>query len=131
MSRQFAWLIAGVVALVCSSGCINPWNTRLPVCAGRSPEYERREAQIQDPYPDDRLGPSVGFRPLGYQSPRSEPQKAKDQSYVSFLRQRTQQTGVPPQQFGGTPIPQQYPAPINPGAQPGQPLMMIPQQYPY
>ena len=133
MSFQVLRFWIPICLLFLSTGCVNRWNTRLPTCFTRPAEFERREAQVQDPYPDDRLGPDVGFRPLGYQEPRSEPQKVKDQAYVSFLRQQNQQSGFSPQQFGA-PVTPQYlpPSSQRPPAFPqGQPLMMIPPQYPY
>lgn len=69
-----------------TAGCVNPLNTRFPELAPRAPELERRESQIHDPYPDERIGPTVGFRPLNFQQQRSEPQNAKDRFYTSVLR---------------------------------------------
>jgi len=78
-----------------AAGCINPYTTRTPQVASRGSEYERRESQIQDPYPDRNLGPDPGFRPLGFQDQRSEVQLAKDRSYAGFIRTQAVRQPVP------------------------------------
>lgn len=83
------------------TGCLNPFTTRVPQVASRGSEYERRESQIQDPYPDRNLGPDPGFRPLGFQDQRSEVQLAKDRAYAGFIR--TQATVRPPAIQPGVP----------------------------
>lgn len=97
-NRQIALLF--VTALV-QAGCVNPQTTRVPELASRGSEYERRESQIQDPYPDEDLGPDVGFRPREFREQRSEVQRSKDRSYSSFLRSRVGPAGAaaPPQYY--------------------------------
>ncbi|QDT54551.1 hypothetical protein Pan44_25840 [Caulifigura coniformis] len=76
---------------------MNVSTTRLPFMASRGVEVERRANQIQDPFPDNDAGPSMGFRPLEFEEQRSEIQRARDRSYAGFLRGRyTSQ--VPPGQ---------------------------------
>jgi hypothetical protein len=96
--RRIALLFVGVLV---QAGCVNPQTTRVPELAPRGSEYERRESQIQDPYPDKELGPEVGFRPREFQQQRSEVQRSKDRSYSSFLRSRVGPAGsaAPPAQF--------------------------------
>jgi len=89
--------------LLAGSGCLNPATTRLPTLFSQeSAEMQRREAQIQDPYPDATAGPQTGFRPLNFQKQRSEPQQSKDRFYSGYLRN----------QFNAQPTPQ----PVGPGA---------------
>ncbi|MBX3443074.1 MAG: hypothetical protein KF774_11770 [Planctomyces sp.] len=71
------------------TGCFNPFNTRLPTLASRGSEYERRESQIQDPYPDRDLGPDTGFRPREFNDQRNEVQRAKDRAYSAYIRSHT------------------------------------------
>ncbi|TWT47988.1 hypothetical protein KOR42_40720 [Thalassoglobus neptunius] len=97
----------------------------MPTCATRPAELERREAQVMDPYPDDQVGPNIGFRPLGYQTPRSEAQQAKDQFYVSMLRQQNG-GGIAPSPQGPTLVPQPTLAPSSYGT----PQYSVPYQQP-
>jgi hypothetical protein len=80
-------------AFLCASGCLTPWNTRFPQLLPRSLEYERRESEVQDPYPESDLGPETASRPRDYGQQRSEPQRARERSEASWLRQ---QYGQPP-----------------------------------
>ncbi|MCA8997556.1 MAG: hypothetical protein KDA80_11225 [Planctomycetaceae bacterium] len=78
------------------TGCLSPFSTRLPEVVGRPAEVERRASQIKDPYPDSRLGPEVGFRPLEFQEQRAEPVNAKDRYYSGFVsRPRVSPTPAP------------------------------------
>jgi hypothetical protein len=79
---------AWCAAVLCLSGCATPWNTRFPTLFPRSVEYEQREAEIQDPYPDADLGPDTGVRPTDYSEQRSEERRAKDRHQSSILRQQ-------------------------------------------
>lgn len=74
----------------------------------RPAEVERREAQIQDPYPDSTFGPDTGFRPLGYTVQRAEPQRAKDRFYTAKLRS-SGGGGQMPQAMAPTYYPQAIP----------------------
>lgn len=65
-------------------------------------EQARREAQIQDPYPDETMGPPVGDRPREFIKQRSEPQQVRDRFYSGFLKshfgtQRTPQQPIGPE----------------------------------
>lgn len=91
------------LVLISGAGCLNPSTTRLPTLfPSESAEMQRREAQIQDPYPDATAGPPTDFRPLGFQAQRSVPQQAKDRFYSGYLRN----------QFSPQPTTQ----PVGPGA---------------
>lgn len=83
----FCWVTVSV------SGCLTPDNTRLPEVLPRSLEYERRESEVQDPFPDAALGPETDARPPEYGQQRSEPRRARDRSAATWLRQ---QYGQPP-----------------------------------
>lgn len=74
--------------LLLPSGCLTPWNTRFPTFLSRAPQYERREAEVQDPYPDKDLGPSPGFRPREFTQQRAEERHAKEKHESTILRQQ-------------------------------------------
>ncbi len=62
-----------VIALTCLwQGCITPYTTAFPSLSFMPAEYERREAQIHDPFPDVSIGPDTGNRPPGFTQQRSE-----------------------------------------------------------
>ena len=82
------------------SGCLTPWNTRFPELWGRGTEYERREQQIQDPYPDSQLGPDTNIRPRDYANQRSQARRVKDGYAAALLRGQNVQYQGPP-----TPLP--------------------------
>lgn len=109
------YLCLSLAPLCLCAGCLNCWTTRLPTCWTRGPEIERREAQIQDPFPDSKWGPDTGFRPLEFQQQRSEPQRAKDRHYTSMLRTRFGVSPAPPLPPPG-PGTYHAPAPHYPGA---------------
>ncbi len=90
-----------IVAIVPLCGCITSWNTRFPQWNYASAAQQRREAELQDPFPDESAGPDTGFRPREF-TPRAEPIVAKDRAYAAFQKQ----------QFGPPPG-----APTGPGAQ--------------
>ncbi|REJ93850.1 MAG: hypothetical protein DWQ34_09680 [Planctomycetota bacterium] len=71
-----------------ASGCLTQYNTKFPTLAPHSTEYERRESEIQDPFPENDLGPETGFRPPDYDQQRSEVQRAKERFDASILRQQ-------------------------------------------
>lgn len=99
LPRSIAVLLA-----VLPAGCINRWNTRLPTPHFESAEMQRREATHQDPFPDDTLGPAMGFRPPGFESPRTDPLRTQNHYRSTILKQ---QSGAPP---GGQPgVGAQYP----------------------
>lgn len=78
----------GVVFPSFSCGCLTPLNTKFPTLAPHSTEYEQRESQVQDPFPETDLGPETGFRPPDYEQQRSEVQRAKERFGASILRQQ-------------------------------------------
>lgn len=92
------------------SGCLNPWTTRFPTCQTRDSEFQRREAQVQDPYPDTRMAPETDSRPPSFEVQRSEPQMAKDRFYSGFLRRQFRSPPPPPAIGPGAAYPGYYPA---------------------
>jgi hypothetical protein len=96
-----------LLAAVAACGC-SPTTTRLPQLQNMSPEYERRQAQIQDPYPDARMGPDTGFRPPEFQHQRAEPRIAKERFGAALQKERNGNPFAPP------PVPtSQYPDSVN------------------
>ena len=99
--------LLALLAVAMSAGC-SPVTTRLPTCTTMDAEYQRREAQIQDPYGDSRMGPDTGFRPREFQNQRSNAQIAKDRFGASLQKQRYGNPYAPP------PVPTtQYPDAVN------------------
>ena len=84
-----------VLAITGLCGCVTPMNTRFPELFNRGGEYERREAQIQDPYPDSQLAPDTGSRPRGYAEQRSEARSIREKNASVFLRGRSPQLQNP------------------------------------
>ena len=135
--------ICGCAVLVLSlSGC--PWTTRYPFWGVQNTEMTRRDYQIQDPFPDNNVGPDAEFRPREFGWQRSEQQLAKSRGYVSWLRVQTHPNGVaiPPAVPSGpllpnrgTMIPPGYPAYPQSypqmGGQPPYYNMAVPQSSPY
>lgn len=87
--------------LLSASGCLAPWNVRLPRFFNSNPDVERLEQQYHDPYPDAQLGPSTGTRPLQYNEQRPMAVRIREKSDAS----RSRGLG------GGT-----IPPPVSPGA---------------
>lgn len=88
------WSLIAVLSLsALPAGCVNRWNTRLPTPHFESADIQRREATHQDPFPSDAIGPEVGFRPPGYESPRTDPLRTKNSYRSTILKQ---QYGAPP-----------------------------------
>lgn len=56
MRRQSAFML--VLACSCLAGCITPHTTHFPSLSFMPSEYERREAQIHDPFADWILAPT-------------------------------------------------------------------------
>jgi hypothetical protein len=81
--RSPARLAAAVCSLIGLSGCLAPWNVRLPMVFNNSPEAERIEQQYHDPYPDTQLGPNTGSRPRQYNEQRPLPVRIREKSDVS------------------------------------------------
>jgi hypothetical protein len=103
------WSLIAVWSLcTLASGCINRWNTRFPALHFESKEIQRREATHQDPYPDDTIGPAMGFRPPGYELPRTDPLRTKNHYRSTILKQ---QQGAPPN--GSTGPGAQYPEAVH------------------
>jgi len=80
------------VVLASISGCFTPYTTHFPSLSFMPSEYERREAQIHDPYPDTDIGPDTGNRPPGFRQQRPEALRAQDKYFASLRRQ---QSGAP------------------------------------
>jgi hypothetical protein len=93
-------------AILCAtfSGCITPWNTKMPQWHMSSAEWQQREAQNQDPFPDSDIGPDTGVRPRGYNQQRSDPLRTKIKSEDTRIRL---QVAPPPGATNG--IGAQYP----------------------
>lgn len=53
-----------------------------------SAEWQRRESQAQDPYPDAATGPDTGVRPRGFNQQRPDPIRTKDRAYSSGIRRQ-------------------------------------------
>jgi hypothetical protein len=95
---------------IASTGCVNNSNTRTPTLAARGDAaYERREAQIQDPFPDRDMGPDTQTRPRDFAEQRPEVQRAKDRAYSATMRTRI--TPQPGPAFPGTGEPAPFPVP--------------------
>lgn len=60
------------------SGCVNPFNTRLPTVATPPAPVEKQSYNIHDPFPDEDLGPDTMTRPRGFVQPRAEPRKIQE-----------------------------------------------------
>lgn len=76
-----------VALLLCgAAGCMNPWNTRLPIAQPANPRSEAVSFQQQDPFPDPDIAPSMGTRPLGYDRPRTQPRQAAEQRIFHGLQ---------------------------------------------
>jgi hypothetical protein len=78
---------ARLAVVACSllglTGCLAPWNFRLPMVFNNAPDVERIEQQYHDPYPDSQLGPSTGSRPRQYNEQRPLPVRIREKSDVS------------------------------------------------
>ena len=107
MNRHLAMLL---LVTMMSSGCLTPWNTRFPTWLPGSLAYERRESEVQDPFPDSDLGPGTSMRPPSFDQQRSEATRFKERRAAASLRQ---QFGVP-----GSPRPPElgvvYPEAVRP-----------------
>lgn len=89
MRRQSAVVL--MLACSFSEGCITPHTTHFPSLSFMPSEYERREAQIHDPYPDADIGPETSTRPRNFQQ-RPETLRAQDRHFAALRRQ---QSGAP------------------------------------
>lgn len=82
-----------VIAATCFlQGCITPHTTHFPSLSFMPSEYERREAQIHDPFPDANFGPDTGNRPPNFRQQRPETLRAQDKYFAALRRQ---QSGAP------------------------------------
>lgn len=75
----------------CLTGCITPNTTHFPSLSFMPAEYERREAQIHDPYASNNIGPDTYTRPLNFQQ-RPETLQAQDRYFAALKRM---QSGAP------------------------------------
>jgi hypothetical protein len=92
-----------------STGCVNRWNTRFPSWHTSSTASQKREAQLQDPFPDESGGPEMGIRPRGFDMQRTEPLRAK-QSYAATMQRQQLNPQFGPAIGGGA----QYPTTVVP-----------------
>ncbi len=60
------------------SGCITPWNTRLPQLGWEDPKTALKEEERFDPYPMPDLGPQTYTRQRDTVTPRAEPRRVND-----------------------------------------------------
>ena len=82
-----------LLVITCTwQGCITPHTTHFPSLSFMPSEYERREAQIHDPFPDASIGPDTGNRPPNFRQQRSEVLRAQDKYFAALRRQ---QSGAP------------------------------------
>ncbi|HID24546.1 MAG TPA: hypothetical protein EYP14_19405 [Planctomycetaceae bacterium] len=72
MARSTA---SSLILLCVASGCITPFNTRLPTLLPRHPAVEKRSYEFHDPFPNPDLGPETDQRPRGYKRPRTQPRQ--------------------------------------------------------
>ena len=70
--------VAGMLMLVCASGCFSPMHTRLPTLWPSHPQTEAQAFQLQDPFPDNDIGPDVQARPRGFDRPRTEARRGAE-----------------------------------------------------
>ncbi len=86
------WSVAALVlACSCLAGCITPHTTHFPSLSFMPAEYERREAQIHDPFADSDIGPETHTRPRNFQQ-RPEALRAQDRHFAALKRM---QSGAP------------------------------------
>lgn len=74
-----------VMASALSEGCITPHTTHFPSLSFMPSEYERREAQIHDPYPDIDVGPDTQTRPRDFRQ-RPETLRAQERYFAALKR---------------------------------------------
>lgn len=100
-----------LVATSCLAGCITPHTTHFPSLSFMPAEYERREAQIHDPYADTKIGPDTYTRPLNFQQ-RPETLQAQDRYFAALKRM---QSGAPFPAVSAQPrtTGKQYPAAVS------------------
>ena len=98
MNRRVATvplLSLSLLVAIMSSGCLTPWNTRFPTLLPGSLEYERRESEVQDPFPDSNLGPGTSMRPPSFNQQRSDVTRARERGAAAALRQQFGAPGTP------------------------------------
>ena len=86
MHRQAAIFL--VLACSLAQGCITPHTTHFPSLSFMPSEYERREAQIHDPFADADIGPDTVTRPRNFQQ-RPETLRAQDKHFAAIKRLRS------------------------------------------
>jgi hypothetical protein len=74
--RSFAWtfLLIGYVVLL--SGCPSPRTTRFPTWEASHPRAERKNYELDDPFPDRTAAPDTQARPRGFDIQRTAPRRA-------------------------------------------------------
>lgn len=76
--------LAGGLLVLC--GCIAP-DTQMPQLMHRPPDVERRSYSFHDPYPDVELAPDMDNRPRGFDEPRTNARRSKEnRALVDLLR---------------------------------------------
>lgn len=93
------WLL--LCGSLAQTGCLQPWNWRLPTIWNKSPEIERVEYQYHDPFPDRQTGPDTGSRPLLYNDQRPLPVRVREK--YDGTRIRTPAPGAVPPPSGASP----------------------------
>ena len=72
-ARAILFLNASCLLL---TGCLTPFNTRMPDLFPRHPRVEKRAYEFHDPCPDSSVGPETDQRPPGFNIQRTEPRRA-------------------------------------------------------
>lgn len=60
-------------------------HTRLPMLSAAYPQSESLAFQQQDPFSDPDIGPDTGFRPPGFDRPRTAARRAAEQRVLQGL----------------------------------------------
>ncbi|NOX54693.1 MAG: hypothetical protein GXP27_09695 [Planctomycetes bacterium] len=97
--------VATLILLCVASGCITPYNTRLPTLLPRHPAVEKRSYEFHDPFPDPNLGPETDQRPRGYKRPRTQPRQLWELRGLRQLPSNSPAEQPAPQSSTGTKYP--------------------------
>lgn len=66
------WIVPALLGVLAGGlGCFSP-STRLPTCATRPASVESRSWNLNDPFPDEDMGPTTFTRPRSFIQPRTE-----------------------------------------------------------
>lgn len=94
--RSLARCLCCACSLLGLSGCLAPWNYRLPTVFTGPPDVERVEQQYHDPYPDMALGPDIHARPRQYLHQRPLPVRIREKADGSRIRSQNITPTPPP-----------------------------------